>query len=136
MRKGREMDALPDAVRTLLLHPNIAHVATVMADGMPHVVPTWVGVEGEQIVFLTGPRSQKARNVDHDPRVSLSVSDHQQPASMAHVRGRVVDRLEGDDAWAIIDRLANEYIGADYPRGLERVVFVVDAEHAVAHDFS
>jgi PPOX class probable F420-dependent enzyme len=131
-----EMNALPDGVRTLLHRPNIAHVATVMADGMPHVVPTWVGVEGEQIVFLTGPRSQKARNLDRDPRVSLSVSDHEQPASMAHVRGRVVARLEGDEAWAIIDRLANEYIGADYPRGLDRVVFVVDAEHAVAHDLS
>ena len=130
------MDVLPDAVRTLLIRPNIAHVATVMADGMPHVVPTWVGVEGEHVVFLTGPRSQKARNLNTDPRVSLSVSDYEQPARMAHVRGRVVDRLEGDGAWTIIDRLANEYIGADYPRGLDRVVFVVDAEHAVANDYS
>lgn len=61
------MAALPDAVRALLLRPNIAHVATVMRDGMPHVAPTWVDVEGEQIVFLTGPRSQKARNLDNDP---------------------------------------------------------------------
>lgn len=58
---------LPDEVRELLTRPNLAHVATLMSDGMPHVVPTWVGVDGERIVFLTGPRSQKARNLDGDP---------------------------------------------------------------------
>ncbi|HSJ44614.1 MAG TPA: pyridoxamine 5'-phosphate oxidase family protein [Euzebyales bacterium] len=130
------MSALPEAVRELLIRPNLAHVATLMGDGMPHAVPTWVGVEGERIVFLTGPRSQKARNLDGDPRLSLSVTDYEQSARMAHVRGRVVDRLDGDEAWAIIDRLANEYTGTDYPRGLDRIVFVVDAEHAVAHDYS
>lgn len=130
------MNALPEAVRELLIRPNLAHVATLMGDGMPHAVPTWVGVDGERIVFLTGPRSKKARNLDGDPRLSLSVTDHEQPARMAHVRGRVVDRLDGDEAWAIIDRLANEYTGTDYPRGLDRIVFVVDAEHAVAHDYS
>lgn len=130
------MSRMPEAVRELLERPNIAHVATVMADGMPHSVPTWVGVEGERVVFLTGPGSQKARNLRSDPRVSLSVVDHEQPTRMAHIRGRVTQRLEGDAAWAIIDRLAHEYIGGPYPREFDRVVFMVAPERAVSHDFS
>jgi hypothetical protein len=49
---------------------------------------------------------------------------------MGTIRGRVVDRLDGDAAWTIIDRLAQQYLGQPYPRGEERVVFVVEPEHA------
>jgi len=129
------MKRLPDEVRELLERPNLAHVATVMADGMPHVVPTWVGLEDEQIVFLTGPGSQKARNLADDPRVSLSVADHEHPGRMAHVRGRVTRRIEGDEAWAIIDRLAQQYLGGPYPREFDRVVYRVAPERALAHDY-
>jgi len=128
------MKRLPDEVRELLERPNLAHVATVMADGMPHVVPTWVGLE-EQIVFLTGPGSQKARNLAHDRRVSLSVADHEHPGRIAHVRGRVTRRIEGDEAWAIIDRLAQQYLGGPYPREFDRVVYRVAPERALAHDY-
>lgn len=61
------MTALPDAVRTLLLGPNIAHAATVMPDGMPHVVPTWVGVEGEHIVARSGHVHRPADAVSTAP---------------------------------------------------------------------
>ncbi len=132
---AQERSALPDGVRRLLEGPNLAHVATLMPDGAPHSVPVWVGVEGERIVFLTGPGSRKARNLARDARVALSLVHRDDPHTMAHVRGRVVERLEGDAAWAIIDRLAHEYLGGPYPRGEERVVFVVAADRAWAQAF-
>ena len=42
------------------------------------------------------------------------------------VRGRVVEWLEGDAAWEIIDQLSTQYTGAPYPRGQERVVVVIE----------
>ena len=60
------MTGLEPHVRALLEAPNYAHLATVLPDGSPHSVPLWVGLEGDHIVFLTGPDSRKARNIDHD----------------------------------------------------------------------
>lgn len=130
------MNDLPTDVRHLVDGPNYAHLATLLPDGSPHTVPLWIGVEGDHIVFLTGPQSRKAKNIESDPRVALSLTDAANPFSMATIRGRVVDRLTGDAAWQIIDRLANQYIGQPYPRGEDRVVFVMEPEHASATAFA
>jgi PPOX class probable F420-dependent enzyme len=117
----------PD-VRRVLDGTSIAHLATVLPDGSPHTVPLWVGVHGDRIVFLTGPASRKARNLRRDPRVALSVAPVDNPFEPVVVRGRVVEWLEGDAAWEVIDRLAMKYIGAPYDRTQERVVGVIEPE--------
>ena len=106
------MTALPDDVRALFEGPNYAHLATVLPSGAPHSVPVWTGMEGEHVVFFTQPASRKARNLERDPRVAFSITDHEQPYRMAQVRGRVVGTVEGDAALEIIDRLAVKYTGA------------------------
>ncbi len=120
---------LAGGARRLLDEPNMAHLATIMPDGSPHSVPLWIGVEGDRVAFLTGPGSRKARNIERDPRVSISVTDRQQPFAMAQVRGRVVERLDGTEAWTIIDRISVKYTGAPYPQRTDRVVFLVEPEH-------
>ena len=117
----------PD-VRRVLDGTSIAHLATVGPDGAPHSVPVWVGTHGDRIVFLTGPGSRKARNLRRDPRVALSVAPAENPFEPVVVRGRVVEWLDGDAAWEIIDRLSEKYIGAPYSRDLERVVAVIEPE--------
>jgi PPOX class probable F420-dependent enzyme len=129
------MTEISDDVRALIGGTNVAHIATLLPDGAPHVVPTWIGLEGDRIAFLTGPGSRKARNLEHDPRVSISITDRERPNVMAHVRGRVAERLDGDPAWEVIDRLANKYTGQPYPLRTDRVVFLVDPEHAIAQTF-
>ena len=117
----------PD-VRRVLRGTSIAHLATVLPDGSPHTVPLWVDTRGDQVVFLTGPRSRKARNLRRDPRVALSVAPVDNPFNPVVIRGRVVEWLEGDAAWEIIDRISTKYTGAPYPRGEERVVAVIEPE--------
>ena len=129
------MTSLPDDVRALFEGPNYAHVATLMPDGAPHSVPVWAGVEDGRIAFLTSPGSRKARNLARDPRVAISVTVHDRPFTMASVRGRVSEPLEGDPAWEIIDRLAHKYTGGPYPLRTDRVVFLVEPEHAWAQAF-
>ena len=117
----------PDVRRHLEGTP-VAHLATVLPDGSPHTVPLWVDTRGEQVVFLTGPGSRKARNLRRDPRVALSLTAADNPFEPIVIRGRVVEWLEGDEAWEVIDRIATKYIGGPYPRDEERVVAVVEPE--------
>lgn len=117
----------PD-VRRYLDDTAVAHLATVLPDGSPHSVPLWVGTRGDQIVFLTGPGSRKARNLRRDPRVALSLTPADNPFLPVVVRGRVVEWLEGDAAWEVVDEIAQKYTGGPYPRGDERVVAVVEPE--------
>lgn len=117
----------PD-VRRALDSTSLAHLATILPDGSPHTVPLWIGTRGDQIVFLTGPNSRKARNLRRDSRVALSLTCAGNPFEPVIVRGRVVEWLEGDAAWVIIDELATKYIGQPYSRAEQRVVGVIEPE--------
>ena len=55
---------------------------------------------------------------------------------MAQIRGRVTERVEGDGAWTIIDRISNKYIGQPYPLRTDRVVFLIRPEQAWGMAFS
>ncbi|MBV8997537.1 MAG: PPOX class F420-dependent oxidoreductase [Solirubrobacterales bacterium] len=129
------MTALPQEVRALADAASRAHVATIMPDGGPHSVPVWVGVEGERLAFLTHPGSRKARNLQSDTRIAISLTAEDQPFTMAAIRGRVAERLEGDAAWAVIDRIAIKYTGRWYPRGEDRIVFIVQPTAAWGQSF-
>jgi|SRR3954471_6246087 len=109
------MAELPPEVRELFDGPNYAHVATLMPDGSPHSVTVWAGVEGDRVVFFTQQQSRKARNIDADPRVAISVADRDNPYRTARVRGRVASTREGEAALEVIDRLSVKYTGEPFP---------------------
>lgn len=119
---------LDPEVRRVLDGTAIAHLATVLPDGAPHTVPVWVGTHGDHVVFLTGPGSRKARNLRRDPRVALSLAPADNPFRPIIIRGRVVEWLEGDAAWTIVDQLAMKYIGQPYGRDEERVIALIEPE--------
>jgi PPOX class probable F420-dependent enzyme len=117
----------PD-VRRVVDGTSIAHLATVLPDGSPHSAPIYVGTHGDRIAFFTGPGTRKARNLRCDPRLALSITPVDNPFEPVVVRGRVVEWLEGNAAWDIIDLLATKYTGQPYPREQERVVAVIEPE--------
>ncbi|WP_062356686.1 PPOX class F420-dependent oxidoreductase [Herbidospora yilanensis] len=123
------MTALDPGVRRVLDGASIAHLATVLPDGAPHNVPLFVGAHGDRVVFFTGPHSRKARNLRRDPRVALSIAPADNPFEPVVIRGRVVEWIDGDAGWEIIDRLAEKYTGRPYGREQERVVAVIEPEH-------
>jgi PPOX class probable F420-dependent enzyme len=102
-------------VRDLLEGANFAHLATLGPDGEPHSVPVWVTLEGGRLCFFTQPSSQKAKNVERDARVAVSVIDHTEPYRGGWVRGRVVATREGDAALEVMDRMAVQYTGEPFP---------------------
>jgi PPOX class probable F420-dependent enzyme len=119
-------------VRSVLDGASLAHLATVLPDGGPHSVPVWVGTHGDHIAILTGPSSRKARNLRRDPRVAFSLTPPDNPFHPVVVRGRVVEWLEGDAAWEVVDRIATKYIGGPYSRDEERVVMLIEPDRQQA----
>ena len=115
-------------VRRVLDGTSLAHLATVLPDGAPHSVPVWVGTHGDHIAILTGPGSQKARNLRRDPRVAFSLTPPDNPFQPVVVRGRVVEWVQGDAAWEIVDRIAVKYLGEPYSRDEERVVLLIEPD--------
>jgi PPOX class probable F420-dependent enzyme len=118
------MAEIDDDTRALLEGPNYVHLATLMPDGAPHSVAVWGGLEGDRVCFFTQPGSLKARNVERDARVAISVTDHENPYRTAQLRGRVVETRDGDDALAVMDRLARTYTGNDFPMRSGRLYLV------------
>jgi Pyridoxamine 5'-phosphate oxidase len=101
------------------------------SEGVFHLVrvaAVRVAAHGDRIVFLTGPGKLKARNLRRDPRMALSIAPIDNPFTPVVIRGWVVEWLEGDAAWEIIDQLSMKYTGAPYSREQERVVAVIEPE--------
>jgi PPOX class probable F420-dependent enzyme len=114
----------------LLKEKVLAHVATVMPDGSPHVTPVWVDTDGEAVLFNTAKGRIKHRNLSRDPRIAISLTDKQDDYRTVVIRGRAEIVEEGADTH--IDRLAKKYLGADtYPfrkEGEERVIIRIVPE--------
>jgi PPOX class probable F420-dependent enzyme len=65
--------------------------ATVRPDGRPHVMPVWgVWLEG-QVWFSSSRQSRKARDLEADPRCTLTTDDAQNPVVLDGVAARVTD---------------------------------------------
>jgi len=98
----------------LLQEPQIANVATVMADGTPQVTPVWIDTDGEHVLFNTAKGRVKYRNLERNPKVAISVVDKNDPYRLVVLRGTAEFVEEGADAH--IDKLAKKYLDADsYP---------------------
>ena len=108
-----------DQVRDLLLAEPArpAVLATRRPDGRPHAAPIWydldpVGDGIGQIVFNTGERTVKGRNLAADPRLSLVVQDDRPPFSFVSIDGEatLIDDLDEVRHWA--GRIGGRYMGA------------------------
>jgi PPOX class probable F420-dependent enzyme len=64
-----------DELREFLEEQRIVHVATVGPRGRPHLVPLWYVVREGGVSGWTYAASQKAKNLDRDPRATLCIDD-------------------------------------------------------------
>jgi PPOX class probable F420-dependent enzyme len=121
---------IPPTVRALFDRPNYVHLTTLRQDGTPRNWVVWVGVEGEHILVCTGTGQWKAKDMQRDPRVALSVADFDNPYKMAAAQGRVID-IRRDPDNAFMDPIAYKYTGKPFPhRGEDRVCIVIEIERA------
>src|SRR5262245_11438026 len=78
----------PEERRAFLLDtPRTAKLATVRADGRPHVAPIWFTLDGDVVIFTTWHATVKAANIQRDGRVSICVDDEKPPFAYVLIDG-------------------------------------------------
>jgi PPOX class probable F420-dependent enzyme len=93
--------------------PRTAKLATVRANGAPHVAPVWVALDGDDILFTTGETTMKGKALRRDPRVALCFDDETPPFSFVLVEGEahISDDVEALLAWSTT--IGGRYMGDD-----------------------
>lgn len=104
-------------------------VATLRADGTPHLATVWYRWDGTSFWIATNRTTAKFRNLARDQRVSLIVDDPPRERSIA-AYGRAEITASGEAAWegalAIVGRYVDDPVAylqkrRDEPRVLIRV---------------
>jgi PPOX class probable F420-dependent enzyme len=106
---------IPKSHVDLLERPLLAHAATVGRNGAPQNNPVWFGWDGEFLRFSQVVGRQKAKNLQQDPRISLSIVDPDDPFRYLEIRG-LLDGVEDDSDLSFINSMAKRYLGLErYP---------------------
>lgn len=79
----------------------------------------WVDADEDHVLINTGVHRATFRNVDADPRVTVTIWDVDDAYRHAGVRGRVTDIITGEPAREHIEACAQRYLGRTYPRAIE-----------------
>ena len=80
--------ALNDEICRLLDGRHFAVLATLNPDGGPQTSAMWVGRDGDDVLFSTVAGRRKHRNLERDPRASVTVLDSEDPYNYVELRGR------------------------------------------------
>jgi PPOX class probable F420-dependent enzyme len=107
---------LPESAKSLIASGALGHLATVGADGAPHVTCVWVAVEGDNLLTAhLNPQQRKLDNVRRDPRVTVSFEGTEiHPPGLREylvVRGRAT--IEEGGAPELLQELAHVHLGPD-----------------------
>jgi len=109
----------------LLRAKNFANVSTLRQDGSIQTTPVWIDVQDGKAVVNSAEGRAWPRNLERDPRVTLTVQNMENPYEYVEIRGSVSERTH-DGADEHIDALAKKYLDADsYPYrhpGEQRVI--------------
>ncbi|ALV48942.1 pyridoxamine 5-phosphate oxidase [Streptomyces sp. 4F] len=88
-------------------------LATVRADGRPHLAPIWFVLDGGDVVFNTGAATVKGRNLARDGRIALCVDDDRPPFAYVLLEGRARLSEDVDELRHWAARIGARYMGED-----------------------
>ncbi len=109
------MASLSEAQHSFIAdNPFYGVITTLRADGSPHSTVVWVDMDGDDLIFNTAAGRAKEIHLQADPRVSVAIIDSGNAYKWVAVTGTA--KLETEGGQAMIDRLANKFLGKDYPR--------------------
>src|SRR5436305_9803425 len=98
-------------IRDLALGANFGAFTTFLPSGraMTHVM--WVDADTDHLLINTEVHRRKFKNVQRDPRVTVTIWRPDDTYTFGEVRGDVVETITGPDARAHIDALSQKYMG-------------------------
>ena len=97
-----------------LLHGSrTGKLAWVSKDGRPQVAPIWFVLDGDDIVFMTGKESGKARALVRTGRASMVVDLEEPPYAFVKIDGSVTVTQNDPDLLAWSTKIGGRYMGED-----------------------
>ena len=93
---------------------NFAALTTLLPGGHPQTQVMWIDANEQHLLVNTEVHRQKFRNVERDPRVTVTIWDMEDPYRFVEVRGEVVEKVKGQEAREHIDELSHKYRGKPY----------------------
>ena len=102
-----------DELQQLLAGSRTMTMATIGADGQPHLVAMWFALIDGDVCFETKAKSQKAVNLRRDPRITCLVEDG---TTYEDLRGAAIEGTaevtdDGDLLWRIGVNIWERYYG-------------------------
>jgi len=121
---------IDEPARSMAQQANFAAFTTMLPSGQPMTHVMWVDCDGEFLLINTETHRAKFRNVQRNPRVTVTIWDRDDPYRYVEVRGRVVDTVRGVVAREHIDELSMRYVNHPYPADKigERVILKIRAD--------
>lgn len=105
-----------ERMNTFLARPLIARMATVKANGHPHVVPVWFEWDGRFLWITIDRRSQKYRNLSANPYCAVTIDETLGGLRFIGVifEGRV-ELIQEPADWArqVVVRVYTRYLGEE-----------------------
>ena len=102
-------------IEELFQKKNLVFIATINPDGSPQLTPVWGNYNDNHILINTAEGRIKHKNVQKDPRVAVSVVDHDNTLNMTTIRGKVVQIIPDYD-YSHANELTKQYMGInEYP---------------------
>ena len=118
-------------VEKLFQGKNLIFIATINTDGSPQLTPVWGNYTDNHILINTAEGRIKHRNVKNDPRVAVSVVEHDNPLNMTTIKGKVIEIIPDYD-YLHANELTRLYMGInEYPFKREnekRIIFKIKPE--------
>jgi PPOX class probable F420-dependent enzyme len=113
MSRRDQITMTPDEIRRFLDEGRDLQVASINADGTPHLVTMWYLREGDDLLFWTYAKSQKVVNVRRDPRATVLVATGEKYEELkgVSVQGTVTVDDDLDTVLAFGERVYEKYWG-------------------------
>src|SRR2546421_12914345 len=102
-----------EEIRAFLEEQRTLQVATIDHDGWPHLVAMWYVLINDEVVFWTYAKSQKAVNLQRDPRLTCLVETGERYEELrgVQIKGRAVINEDRATVQQTGETIWESYIG-------------------------
>lgn len=113
-------EPIPQAVKDFIAAAPVCRIATVRANGEPHVIPVCPVFDGERTVYVDlGERSVTAVALEDEPRIAVLIDEYDDDWAklrkvLLHCTAERVSGAEQDAAWTGIRAKFPQYVSVDW----------------------
>ena len=121
---------IPDDLIDLVERPLFGSLGTIRPDDTVQVNPMWFAFDGKTLRFTHTTRRAKYRNLQHNPTMSLLVTDPDDAMRYVELRGRLIEAVPDPtgEYYVFLGRRYGNAAQEPPPDSADRVVLVMSID--------